>query len=355
MTTAVRRIGSLMAAVAIVLGSAACDPPEPSEREDSASAGAGGRERVPRTWYVSPAGDDDASGSADEPFKTLRHALQALRPGDTLEVGDGRYKERLRDLDIKGGHRDAPIVVRPADGARPVVEGLLWLDDPDYWDVRGINVTWSRSNSRDEHMVKFTDGDGWRFADAEVWGARSYAAVLVVGEPKEFVLTGLYVHDTYKANGRNEDHLIYLNSGSGGGVVERNILARSPNGRGVKIGSGDEDGPRVENVEVRYNTMYDNAGPSNVQLTWQASNNRIYRNVLVNPAAGRANVTVFELDGSGNRVYDNVGWGGAGVVDETRGVEASGNVVENPRFVDAEAGNFRPRNERVHEYGHLAR
>lgn len=346
-------------AAMMLLVAGACDAREPSqeprsERSWPASTDRGGDAGAPRTIHVSSEGDDDDDGSAARPFETLERGFETLRPGDTLLVADGRYEERLRDLDIRPGREDAPITVRAADGARPVVEGLLWLSGADHWRISGINVTWSDDNRRDEHMVKFTDGEGWQFTDAEVWGARSYAAILVVGEPSDFLLARLYVHDTKKANGRNEDHLIYLNSGSGGGVVERNVLVGSPNGRAVKIGPGEWDGPRVENVVVRFNTMYDNLGPSNVQLTWKASRNEIYRNILVNSAEDRANVTVFELDGDDNRVYENVGWGGSSVVERSRGIEASANLEEDPDFTDAADGDFMPRNERAKAYGRYA-
>lgn len=46
---------------------------------------------VPRTLYMSNAGDDRAFGGASTPVKTLRRAGQLLRPGDTLVIATGTY------------------------------------------------------------------------------------------------------------------------------------------------------------------------------------------------------------------------------------------------------------------------
>ena len=66
-------------------------------------------------------------------------------------------------------------------------------------------------------------------------------------------------------------------------------------------------GGAVGNVVIRYNTFYDNRGPSNVQLSYGASRVRIYRNIFVRSGYGKPNVTTYRLSGYGNVVADNVG------------------------------------------------
>lgn len=306
-------------------------------------------------YVVSPEGDDDAEGSADEPWETLEHALDQLRPGDRLTVADGRYEEDIQ-LTVRPGTPEAPVRVQAAEGARPVIEGLLWLQDLSYWELRGINVTWHDGNDDDSHMVKLTDGEGWRFADAELWGAKSYAALLVAGKPKDFTLSGLYVHDTEPTNDNNQDHLIYLNCGTGGGVVERSILAGSPNGRAIKVGPPDEDEGKVANIVVRYVTMVDNRGPSNVQLAWEASDITIEKSILVGSAEGRASVTAFELDGRDNVVRDSVSWDSVGIVDDVSGLEDGGdNLRIDPKLSGPDGDRpYYPREPQAQAYGRWA-
>ncbi len=306
-------------------------------------------------FVVAPEGDDEGSGRADDPWQTLSHALAQLRPGDELTVVDGRYEENI-DLQLRPARPDAPIRVHAAEGGRPVVVGLLWLEDLSWWEITGLNVTWDDANDSDQHMVKLTDGVGWRFADAELWGAKSFAALLVGGEPEDFTLSGLYVHDTHPANGTNQDHLIYINSGSGGGVLERSILAHSDNGRAVKVGPPDEGDGVVSDVVIRYVTMVDNRGPSNVQLAYDVSRVVIEHCLMVRAGEGRANVTTFDLTGEGNEVRNSLGWDAARLLDEDDGlVSGGGNVFLNPRLSGPDGDRpYYPAETRAQAYGRWA-
>lgn len=304
--------------------------------------------------HVEPRGDDDGTGSAEDPYGSLQTALEKLRAGDQLLVSGGTYTEDVR-LEASPGREDAPVRVRAAPGERPLLRGLLWLEKPTWWHVTGLDVTW-RDGDKDEHLVKITGGSDWVLSDAEIWGAQSYAGVLVGGRPARFALRRLYVHDTAKSNGTNEDHLIYLNPGGGGGVVEHCLLVGSPNGRAVKIGPADSGGDEVANVVVRYNTMVDNLGPSNIQLAWDSEDNQVYGNIMVGTADGRPNVTTFHLDGRDNVVRDNVGWRSAGVLEDVKGLEdGGGNLARDPGLSGPEdAEPYAPTEDWAQGYGYLA-
>jgi hypothetical protein len=306
------------------------------------------------TWYASPDGADDGSGTEEDPIGNLEEAFERLRPGDTLIVRGGVFTENVNPS-IRSGSADAPITVAAYPGERPIVQGLLWLREPSYWTIKGINVTWDDDNSRREHMVKITGGERWHFTDAEVWGARSYAAILVAGEPTDFLLSRLFVHDTYRSNDDNQDHLIYLNSGTGGGVVEHNLLVRSENGRGIKIGGTSRDS-EVDNIVIRFNTFYGNLGPSNIQLSYGASNNRIERNVFVQPGGDGFAVTAFRLSGTNNLVLNNIAWEATDVVqpDVDGLVDDGGNILIDPDFRDPTEDDFTPLTPDARDYGHLA-
>lgn len=310
---------------------------------------------VPRVLYVEPRGDQEGTGTSGSPYGSLDHALEQLRAGDTLLVAGGTYEEQV-EVEAASGSEQAPVRVEVAEGERAVLRGLLWLDDPDWWRIVGLDVTWADRNRADQHMVKITDGDHWVVQDAEIWGARSYAAVLVAGDPERFALRRLHVHDTRKANGTNEDHLIYLNSGRGGGVVEGCLLVGSPNGRAVKVGPPDEDGSAVSDVVLRYNTMVDNRGPSNVQLAWRSRDVEIYRNIMVGAAPGRANVTAYDLDGRGNVVRDNIGTESTAVLEQDVDglVDGGGNLRLDPRLRDVAGRPAVPTAPDAAGYGHTA-
>lgn len=290
---------------------------------------------------VSPDGDDNGPGSQQRPWRTLGAALSRLGPGDELVVRGGTYDEDV-DVVAQAGTAARPVRVRAAKGQRPLLRGLLWLQNPTWWDIRGIDVTWPDRASSVDHMVKLQGGSSWVFSDAELWGARSFAALAVTERPQDFVLRDLYVHDTHPSNDTNQDHLVYLNCGTGGGLLERSLLVGSPNGRAVKIGAAEDGGPRVANLLVRRCTMVDNLGPSNVQLAYRVSDVTIEDNIMQGTAPGRANVTAFKLKGRRNIVRHNVCWQSSGPLEGEGLTDGGGNVEVDPRLTTANDPAGRP-------------
>jgi hypothetical protein len=67
-------------------------------------------------WYVSPSGDDAASGSIEQPFATVQRAQQSVAAGDTVFIRGGRY--RLREDQIASRRRVfARVIVLDQSGA----------------------------------------------------------------------------------------------------------------------------------------------------------------------------------------------------------------------------------------------
>ena len=46
-----------------------------------------------KEYHVSTRGDDSAEGTFSDPFLTVSHAAQIARPGDTVTVHEGIYRE----------------------------------------------------------------------------------------------------------------------------------------------------------------------------------------------------------------------------------------------------------------------
>lgn len=83
------------------------------------------------TYHVAPHGDDRWTGQEGRPFRTIGRGVSALAAGDELVVSDGVYAEAVT-IWGRDGTEDAPIVIRAADGERPIIDGshLGALDDP---------------------------------------------------------------------------------------------------------------------------------------------------------------------------------------------------------------------------------
>lgn len=306
------------------------------------------------TFYVAPNGSDSNPGTIEQPWKTLNHALRQMDPGEVLNVREGLYSENVHvsASQITPGTAESPITIKAHPGETPEIRGLFWLTNPSYWKIQNLEFTWNNGNSSSDHMVKLRGGTGWELTGSRLSGARSFAALLVGMEAKNFKVSGNVVHDTYPSNGLNQDHLIYVDNGSGNGVIERNLLYNALNGRGVKLGPGSLSSPGTDNITVRYNTIVNTTGPSNVQFSGNSSNNVVERNIMVDPQSQRANVTVYEIQGTNNVVRNNVGHGGARVADFISGrvINGGGNQQIDPDLDQ----NFAPQNPSAQGYGHLA-
>lgn len=68
-----------------------------------------------REYYISSSGNDAGNGQENTPFKTIQHALNLAKAGDTIVLADGLYEENLRT--IKHGNVKAPITVRGSSKA----------------------------------------------------------------------------------------------------------------------------------------------------------------------------------------------------------------------------------------------
>jgi hypothetical protein len=223
----------------------------------------------PGAVYVSPTGSDLNPGTSEEPWRTLRYAFGSLQPGDTLVVRGGAYREWLGGrgpIPIAAGLPGQRIVVEAYPGERPVLHGLLWLNAPSYWTIDGLAVTWPAGASSRDQMVKITNGVGWRLTNMEIWGAHSYADVLVAGtaahQPASWRIDHSCIHDTFPSNGLNQDHNLYVNTGmtAGRGSVDHDVLFGAHNGENVKIG-GPTTATGSANVTVQRDTFGDAAQP----------------------------------------------------------------------------------------------
>lgn len=314
-------------------------------------------------YYVSPTGDDTSAGTTPkEPWATVAHAIASLSPGDTLYVRGGRYVENITDTPVRPARPEAPILVAAYPGEQPLIEGLLWLRDPSWWTVDGINVTWNPKNPSTRHMVKVTNGTGWTVRNSEFWGARSYAALLVAGtrpsQPADWTVSGNCFHDTHRSNNTNQDHLIYVNTGltAGSGTIERNLLFNASNGTGVKLGGPDVSGGAA-NVTVRNNTIHNTA--QNVLVAGESHSNTIHGNIFSAVGPGYSSVRGYQLRGRDNKMHDNLAHGARSILLNDQGyggvVDAGGNVHPvDPRFDDTGCRGFHPLNPEAASYGRYA-
>lgn len=77
---------------------------------------------VPRELYVAPDGNDHNSGlSREQAWKTVAHASDAARAGDTVFIAGGTYQESVRVR--ASGSADQPITFKAVPGEKVVFDG----------------------------------------------------------------------------------------------------------------------------------------------------------------------------------------------------------------------------------------
>jgi hypothetical protein len=73
-------------------------------------------------YHVATSGSDTASGTADQPFRTINHAAALAQAGDTVTVHAGEYREWVKPR--RGGLSESRrITYRAAEGEHVVIKG----------------------------------------------------------------------------------------------------------------------------------------------------------------------------------------------------------------------------------------
>jgi hypothetical protein len=73
-------------------------------------------------WYVSPGGSDSNSGTKPKPFQTIQKAADTAKPGDTVLIKAGTYRETVKPA--RSGTSTAPITYRPLNpGQKVIIDG----------------------------------------------------------------------------------------------------------------------------------------------------------------------------------------------------------------------------------------
>ena len=90
--------------------------------------------------YVSKAGHDSNSGSKDEPFLTINHAVSRAKAGDSVIIREGTYREQV-NLARGGESESKRLVISAAEGEKVFIKGServknwQWDDKKKYWTV----------------------------------------------------------------------------------------------------------------------------------------------------------------------------------------------------------------------------
>jgi len=315
-----------------------------------------------KSYYVSPQGEDSNVGTLKKPFRTVSKGLSVLRPGDILFLRGGTYVEQVEPV-LNPGHPQARITVKSYPGERAVIKGLVRLVNADFWTFDGFNVTWATGTYKD-HMVKFVGGRGWILENSEIWGAQSFANILVCCSPSDWIIRNNVIHDTEGGEANHfRSHNMYINTNldSGPGVIEHNLIFNAPRGCNIKL-AGPNKGPQfgAANVVVRHNTLYNAIQP--LLIGDGSRNNLVERNIIgrgIRPNTKTYLLRLYKLTGTNNVVRNNLGFGAdmwcldyEGGNASCSSVDGGGNLFPvDPKFDFVGIGGFRPTYPQARAYG----
>jgi hypothetical protein len=102
------------------------------------------------SFYVSPSGNDGGPGTLVSPWRTIQHAANMARPGDTINVRAGIYHEHV-NIPASGSASAGLITFRNYLSETPVVDGtgltipggqygLFNLDNQSYVLIQGFEI-----------------------------------------------------------------------------------------------------------------------------------------------------------------------------------------------------------------------
>jgi len=329
---------------------------------------------VAGTFYVATNGSDAGPGSAAQPWASLQHAVDAIRPGDTILVESGTYAGcRIGHSGIPGAvctlkaDSGAHVVVNsagPANRHGSNIEVELFDDMVSYWTIDGIESAGSGRYGIDIRVTESVTVQNCFVHNSAVTGiflAFSYHPAIINNESSFNGEHGIYQSNSgdYPVIRGNRLHHnaaagLHMNGDRnftpGDGVisfalVEKNIVFEN----GVRGGSGINcDG--VSDSIIRNNLLYNNHA-SGISLyaidgAEGSSRNLVYNNTVVMAQGARWCINIpasteGQPNPTGNKIKNNILY----TLDSNRGsivtysgtapgFESDYNVVVNRFSVD---------------------
>jgi parallel beta helix pectate lyase-like protein len=247
-----------------------------------------------------------AAPAAHATSSPLGVALDRARPGDTVQVPTGRFDEDT--VASPRGRAGAPITLKPAPGARPVISGGFKLIRARH--VRVVGMTFDGTGNRRGFGTSIWRSRHITFARNEITGYRSAQGILVKGRSTGIRLVGNHIHDLGVR--KRYEHGIYCESARRM-LIAGNRIHDIDSGYGIHL-FGDCDGTRIVRNTIAHNGLSGIIIAGN-STRGTADRTLVARNVIANhvhAAWSEFGFAVTEFNaGRGNVVRHNVFFGNA--------------------------------------------
>lgn len=325
----------------------------------------------PRTYYVSPAGNDGNSGESNAPLRSVQKAADMANPGDTVIVKEGVYTDTDGDDRIVSIKRSGTaahwITFRSEkkwgavlDGQTNTTDfGFLFSSRASYirvegFEIKGTAIAGFHSNSQSHDIYLYANN---------MHDIGRVCTSITNGRSGVFQGRGTSYH-TYDSNvfhtiGRlpdcgdllhlyQHDHGIYAFGNNN--TIINNIFYDLKAGWAIQIsgGTGKGDGPNWDII----NNTFVGANPSREGqiVVWtekkgnKPTNLTIQNNISYN-SNGSFVYFYRNLDGSGYRLNNNLVYGTKTSLASSEGIlpdyGSSDNIIgKDPVFIDVSEHNY---------------
>jgi hypothetical protein len=319
--------------------------------------------------YVSSGGNDKNAGSKKRPLKTIQKAVNLAKPGTTVYVRKGIYKEQV--VIRKSGLKNAPIIIKAFPKEKATIDGkgvkvsweyqgLVSINEKSYVTIDGLEI--KNYKTKQEDLVPigiFVSGSGkgirilrnhihhietnHKNGNAHgiaVYGTKSPQAI------EDIIISGNKLEELKL--GASET--LVLNGNISNFKVTNNIVRRNDNIGIDIIGfegvSPDEEFDQARNGSISNNTVYEISSYGNPAYGNHYSaggiyvdggkdiiieKNRVYKNDIgIEAASEHAGKSTSSITIRKNSIYENRSAGIAiGGYDRKRGSTENSIITEN--------------------------
>jgi parallel beta-helix repeat protein len=247
------------------------------------------------TYYVATTGSDSAAGTLNAPFLTLQHAVNAVKPGDTILLESGTYAGCRIGV---SGTAGAPITLEAAPGANVLIDapGASNLHGSDievesfqhavnYWTIAGLQVENAPRSGIDVR--------GTNFITVENCVSHNNAKQ---GIFFAFSNNPLVQHNLTYSNGQ---HGIY-DSNSGDNPTIIGNTSHNNVGCGIQLNGDVTQGGDgiISNAFIADNVLYNNGAGGGSAINCDGVQNSVIENNLLYNNHG-SGISLFQYNGGG--------------------------------------------------------
>lgn len=206
-----------------------------------------------REWFVSPSGNDNNSGAAGQPFKTLAKGIQSVGPGEVLRVQGGDYNEAMI-LAGKDGSPAAKITIQGEGQPRITGGGNVAVQfKAKHWVVDGFKID---MQNQAKFAVSFEGNDeGSTLANSEVMNGTAGAGINVHTNSNGAIIENNNIH--HFSRGDTDSHGIVVQTTTRNTTIRNNDIHDVSGDTAQCLGpEGYNNNPPADGLLIENNHLY---------------------------------------------------------------------------------------------------